>query len=173
MNRLFYLFLCAFLFACTQTEKKDSGLEEGRQQADTAEYALPLDSAVLYINRYDSIAQAILKNPAPVRAYTVRAADLLEALGLPENIKTKYKHVRAYVGMDLNNQFRLFFTPVEGASIHETNPGKDIILKGAFTRGLRGDTGIDATVIQNGEYVLDFTAPCPNTCPSDSPLSNQ
>ncbi|NOS94066.1 MAG: hypothetical protein HOP30_19285 [Cyclobacteriaceae bacterium] len=156
----------ALLFACSPKEKEEVELlNDGNQ---IAEYALDLDSAIQYVNRYDSIAKASLKDTIPFKAFTVRAVDLLEALGLPENTKVKYTHARIYLGMDQNDHFRLFFTPVQGASIKNGEAGQDVILKGPHKHGLAEDAKLQ---LSNGSYVLDFTAPCPNTCPNGSPLN--
>lgn len=154
-----------FLISCSQP--KEEIAEEVKAPA-VAEYALDLDSAVYYIHRYDSVAKANLKGSLPLKAFTIRAVDLLQALGLPEKTPVKYTHARVYLGMDKNNQFRLFFTPVEGASIKNGEAGQDVILKGPHSHGL-ADAGDGLT--SSGSYVLDFTAPCPNTCPSGSPLN--
>lgn len=171
MNKLLYLALGVMAFACTQTNDENNNLTSAPAPVmDTAEYALSLDSAVIFTKRYDSLVSEILKTKTPIRAYTIRSADLLEALGLPEKTKVQYTHVRAYMGMDMNNNFRLFLTPVDGADLESLNPGKDVILSGPFTRGIKKGLGNNLQV-DDGQYVMDFTAPCPNTCPPDSPLN--
>jgi hypothetical protein len=77
--------------------------------------------------------------------------------------------VRAYIGLDDQNQFRLLFTPVEGASIENNESGTDIILEGQFTRG--SDTS--GYPVLEGNYILNFTHPCPNFCSLDSPLFHE
>jgi hypothetical protein len=156
-----------FIIACG-TQPKDDTTDVDQGPA-VAEYALDLDSAKLYIKRYDSISRLKLDG-IPINAYTIRAADLLEALGLPENTKVKYTHARVYLGIDKNNKFRLFLTPVEGASIAKGEAGKDVILNGPHKRTLADASDVEAST---GSYVLDFTAPCPKTCPSGSQLYPQ
>jgi len=139
-------------------------------------YALPLDTAVKNIKRYHSnikmydslIAAAQGKKPdrkVPMKGFTVRAADLFEAMGMPVSDTTKatYKHIRVYFAMNKKNEFKLYLTPVEGANLSVNPPvaGKDVILNSKFF-GFGGD----------GDYVLDFTQPCPTTCPTNSPLAN-
>jgi hypothetical protein len=154
MKNYFVLFLpLIFMIGCTQ-----------QKEQTIAEYALDLDSAVQYIHRYDSIAKEVLKDSVPIKSFTIRAADLLESLGLPAKTKVKYTHARIYLGMDENNKFRIFLTPVEGASITSGVAGSDVI----FKPGLRDISDARTT---NGSYVLDFSAPCPNTCPNGSPLN--
>ncbi len=166
-NSLLSIAFVLFVVACTQQPKEDTiTLDQGPV---VAEYALDLDSARDYIKRYDSLSKQRLGG-VPVNAYTIRAADLLEALGLPEKTKVKYTHARVYLGIDKNNNFRLFLTPVDGASIHKGEAGKDVILNGPHKPTLADASDVEAST---GSYVLDFTAPCPKTCPSGSPLYPQ
>lgn len=121
---------------------------------------VPLDSAKAFIKRYDSICSKLL-GIIPIRAYTIRAQDLTQVLGLPDTTTCTYDHVRVYLGMDNNNQFKLFFTPVIKASLdpRDMQAGIDVIL---------GHIDSDP----NSGYVLDLNAPCPTTCDQTSPLYN-
>ncbi len=164
-NSLLTILFLALIIGCSQP-KEETDTE--KKAPAVAEYALDLDSAVYYIHRYDSVSKANLQGSIPIKAFTIRAADLLQALGLPEKTPVNYTHARVYLGMDKNNQFRLFFTPVEGASIKNGIAGQDVILKGPHKHGL---ADADNSLATDGSYVLDFTAPCPNTCPNGSPLN--
>lgn len=171
MKNLFYFLICiAAAFSCTKTENSldSSAPTDKPDPIDTAEYALSLDSAIIYTKRFDSIARVNFKGTVPVKAYTVRSEDLLEAMGISKKTKVKYSHVRIYLGMDLKNNFRMVLTPVEGADIDKGIPGTDKILKGPYKRTI-SDTEF---VFEDDSYVLDFTAPCPATCPTGSPLNN-
>lgn len=168
MKKVFYLLGCiTLLSACTQKEKTETSTTTA-QEATVAEYALPLDTAIAYAKRYNYMANKVLKDPAPIRAYTIRAADLLEAMGLPLNYvdSAMYDHVRVYIGMDANNKFRLLLTPVENADIANGKAGDDVILKGPFSSG----NATSGDPVMQGQYVMDFTGPCPNSC-STGPLN--
>lgn len=132
---------------------------------DTTEtlYAVALELALKDMKRYDSVTKAKLGSD-PIRAFTIRSVDLLEAMGMSpsDTVKTKFEHVRLYMGLNNTNDFKLFLTPVEGAKLDATPPvaGKDVILKG----------NIKMTATETGEnpeepYMLDFSQPCPKTCP--------
>jgi hypothetical protein len=167
MKKVIYILACIIsLSACKQKETKTTNTT---QEENAAEYALPLDTAVAYTQRYNALALEILKDSAPIKAYTIRAVDLMEALGMPLEYASsaKYSHVRVYIGMDSNNKFRLLLTPVEGADIIKEVAGNDIILKGLFTSG----TVTSGDPVLDGEYVMDFTGPCPNSCSTYSPLN--
>ena len=169
-NRYFIILCAVIIIACTQNEKKQVNADElpidPLTIIDTASFALDMDSAILYAAHYDSVAKKALGQPAPIKAYTVRATDLLEVLGISKKTKTKYQFVRVYLGFDFNNKFRLFLTPAEGADIRTGHGGRDIVLHGLHTHGLADSV----SVTREGEYMLDFTAPCPNSCPSNSKI---
>lgn len=164
MKKVIYFLACLpFTFACTKSS--ENKINNGDE---VAEYALPLDTAVSYITRYDSIVKHVLNNDIPVKAYTIRAIDLMESLGIPleDTANVKYKHIRVYLGMDAGNNFRLMLTPVKDANIEAGVPGEDVILDGSYTASTR-DAGDPINI---GQYVMDFTGPCPNSCPSNTPL---
>ncbi len=163
-NTFYFLVLITLLSACQQTEKKERAVFE----KPVAEYALAYDSAVAYTKRYDSISNAHFKGNVPIRAFTIRSTDLLEAMGISLADTVQYDHIRVYLGMDKNNKFRLLITPTKGVNIDRGIAGEDVILSGPYTRGRRG---LEATT-SDGQYVLDFTSPCPPTCPT-SGLLNQ
>jgi hypothetical protein len=168
MKNLLLVFICLCLaIGCSKTEPDQSVASVGDKDpvsSDTIEYALALDSAVLYAKRYDSIAAHYFNGTVPIKAYTIRSADLLEVLGISAKTQVNYPAVRVYLGMDLNNHFRMFLTPVEGANLDSAKAGKDKILQGKYKHGLAD--------VATGQYVLDFTSPCPATCPAkdDSPF---
>ncbi len=167
MKKVIYILACiTSLSACTQQDTKPTTLV---QEEHMAEYALPLDTAVDYVKRYNTLAMEVLKDSAPIKSYTIRAADLIEAMGMPLSYvdSVKYDHVRVYIGVDGNNKFRLLLTPVQGANIYKDIAGNDVILEGAFTSGPRS-AGANAS---QGKYVMDFTGPCPNSCSANSPLN--
>lgn len=153
MKRTIYILVCCCALACAP-EKKNTDNQEAQGKP---EYALALDSAIAYTRRFDDTTRTIL-GKVPIKAYTVRAADLLEAMGLPPTENVPYTHARIYIGLDQSNNFRLFLTPVEGADLTANPPvlGKDVYMKWASTVGA---ASVD-------EFVYDFTSPCPNSCPT-------
>jgi hypothetical protein len=178
MRKLLYGLMALLALGCNSKPSSDPALKtaSGLNLSTSSLYAVPLDTAIKNIQRYhknikmyDSmIAAAQGKKPdrkIPMKAFTVRAADLFESMGMPvaDTTKATYKHIRVYLAMNHKNEFKLYLTPVEGANLTANPPvaGKDIILKGTFL-GLGSD----------GDYVLDFTQPCPTTCPTNSPLNN-
>jgi hypothetical protein len=171
MKNLFYFLICiTIVFSCTKAEKpmEINTTADRPKPIDTAEYALSLDSAIVYTKRFDSVARATFKGATPIKAYTIRSVDLLEAMGISKKTKVTYDYVRIYLGMDFTNTFRMVLTPVVDADLPKGIAGKDVILKGPYKRTI-SDTEF---VVEDDSYVLDFTAPCPATCPTGSPLNN-
>lgn len=165
MKKIIYYMLClASVIACTQTEKNKVSIIK---EKGPAQYALSLDSAIVYAKRYDSIASARLKGTVPIKSYTIRATDLLEAMGMTKSDTIVYGNIRVYLGIDLNNKFRLLMTPVADADIDHGNAGSDVILSGKYTSDLMSA----GAVVSVGSYVLDFTGPCPTSCPTKSILN--
>jgi hypothetical protein len=166
MKNSLFVFICLCLaLGCSKTEKDPASAgitDKNPVSSDTINYALELDSAVLYVKRYDSIVASHFNGQVPIKAYTIRSVDLLEVLGISARTQVDYPAVRVYLGMDLNNHFRLFLTPVEGADLNNGTAGEDKILSGKYKHGL-------ADVV-SGQYVLDFTSPCPATCPASGPF---
>jgi hypothetical protein len=133
-----------------------------------AEFAIPLAKAKSYTRHFNNVAKICLKDSSntevTLRAFTVRVEDLLGVMGLSLQDPTVHPYVRAYLGLDsLTNEFHLLFIPAEGANIHNSKPGIDRVPNGSFKHGRVGP-------VQSGFYVLDFTSPCPPTCPEKSPL---
>lgn len=122
----------------------------------------PLSQAKICIENYVNNG---LKNNVPndkiVRAFTVKAQDVIDTLGMSVdqdgNIICKYDFFRAYIGeepavekLNLPEMFKLFLVPV----VEDENGTKDII-----------------PVAPDGiKYVYDFNTPCPNSCDFRSEL---
>jgi hypothetical protein len=118
----------------------------------------------------------------PVNGYTIRAEDLLDALGLPPSLvdsnfngDTVSRHVRIYLGYRDQGSpaevgFKLFIVPVNGANLSGNDntwkAGRDLMLDSNGNVIKRGPQ----KGIEEDEYVLDLNAPCPKTCPDGSPL---
>lgn len=123
----------------------------------TSSFRVPLPEAKENIRRYNDRCAELL-GTVPIKAYTIHAEDLMEVLGIPSSEPPiyKYSHIRAYLGLDSLNNFKLYLTPVEGANL-SADPkvaGTDVILT--------DESGM--------QYVLDLNAPCPATCDLTSPL---
>jgi hypothetical protein len=168
MKKTFFL-LTSIAILSVACNRNAGETKSNSKSDDIAEYALPLDTAISYTRNYNDLAVAVLGDSAPIRSYTIRAEDLVEAMGIPHECaeQAKYKDIRVYLGIDGQNKFRLLLTPVEGADIEHGVAGDDVILDGQFVSGNNpsGD-------MQTGRYVMDFTGPCPNSCSSSSPLYN-
>ena len=165
MKTSFYLFIgLCIAMSCAQKQTEDETSAD-----DVASYAISLDSAAMYIKNYSDSARRFFKEP-PIQAFTIRSEDLLETMGVSSNQKVKYEYVRLYLGLDFNNKFRAFLTPVDSADIDKHVAGKDVILNGKYKAGKADGVVGSGVTISEGNYVLDFTGPCPNSCPSDSPL---
>ncbi len=99
----------------------------------------------------------------PVRAFTVRSEDFLELLNIkPEQLPKNYhSHVRIYLGYE-NGNTKLYFTPVKDAVLDgDISGGEDLYWDGPF----EGNPAAARLGASNGEYLFDFTKPCPTTCP--------
>jgi hypothetical protein len=112
-----------------------------------------------------------LGDTVPVRAFTVRAVDLLTALGIPARYADspfcEHKFARVYLGYRKDSSFRLFIVPVEGANLsskirNEWWAGRDIMLD---SNGIAIPDSVVKRTKTDEENVLDLNAPCPNTCP--------
>jgi hypothetical protein len=128
-----------------------------------------LDSAVENITSFDSLSREYLDDSIPVKAFTIRAEDLLDAMGmsasLVDSASCKYKHIRVYLAYRPRVGFKLFIVPVKGAHLEEHVAGEDMLLDS--TGQVVHNKGLAAQKL----YVLDLNAPCPNTCAQNSPLS--
>lgn len=124
------------------------------------------------INLYEKYIQGTpiaFKNDATLdslpRSFTLHAADLFLALGVEptaENLsRCKFKHARAYLGLDSTAKFHLYITPVINACLTPTNSdpfnyGRDVVYK-------KDD---------NKYYVADLNSPCPSLCAQTGSVLN-
>ena len=131
----------------------------------------PLDSARIDTTCYDSVNRHHWNGVVPIKAYTIRAEDLLGALGIPakyaDSSITQYKHARVYLGFRKGKGFKLFIVPVLGADLSDSIPkgGIDVYLN---KQGLPIPPDSLKFYSADDEYVLDLNAPCPNTCAETS-----
>jgi hypothetical protein len=164
MKKIIYGFMIACfitVLACNTKSPdmdQEGNLEKVDQDATETMYAVPLDTAMSNVHYYDSVSQRYLKT-IPIKSFTIRSVDLLEAMGMkPSDIKkAPFKYVRVYLGMNKKDEFKIYLTPVVGANLSANPPiaGRDSILSGNY-KGLGG----------SGPYMLDFAQPCPKTCPN-------
>ncbi|MEI3800356.1 MULTISPECIES: hypothetical protein [unclassified Chitinophaga] len=129
------------------------------------------------IQSYDSLCRLHWKGAEPIEAYTIRAVDLLAAMGLPPELADssicRFKHIRVYLGFQDKVGFKLYVVPVDNACMKGKDPAKwnagtDVILDKDANPIL---ANIDSTgIAAYDKYVLDLNAPCPNTCPEPGPL---
>ncbi len=141
----------------------------------------PLDSAKAATARFRRFSQLGLGG-TPLKAFTVRGADLMEALDLDSLIPTNPKQreafidttaIRVYMGIDsirdtskkgYHYDFKLFVVNVNKSSYTKNIPGHDVFFSSKQVKAPKMGGAND--------YVLDFNAPCPTLCPDDSPLNN-
>ncbi len=150
------------IIACQPPASDEADDLESFEIIDTqpSMYAVSLAEAKKNIEFYDTLAKKEFGFD-PIKAFTIRSVDLAEAIGLPTKYLSKadYRHVRIYMGLDsASQQFKIYLTPVEGAKLSKGKAGKDVILSGPY----KGDGEL---ADGDGPYLMDFSAPCPKTCP--------
>jgi hypothetical protein len=178
MKQHLFIFTLLVMMGCHErpsaTTSKDSIIAENncRQAQDTVQRVLAnLGEARRNIEHYQQLCRK-WKEKEPIEAYTIRAVDLLTAMGLPASLadsdSCRFKHIRVYMGYDDAIGFKLYIVPVTGAclqgNISQWNLGMDVKLD---KDGLPVMRGIGSPAIESTDnYVLDLNAPCPNTCPA-------
>ncbi len=162
-----FLFLILFLSGCSSNpiEKNNSNDQSDPFECIvTPEDAVPFGKAMIDIENYEKYLKENNLDSNFVRAFTKSSIDFIEGLGLAidENAKVQFKHVRFYLGLNDSMEFKLYLTPVVGANLRKEKgsirAGKDHILCRSIT------AVTDKQVSQEG-YMLDFSMPCPKTCP--------
>ena len=166
MKKLSIVMLFLLGLSCQQPNS-DQAMESSYEVQDTepSMYAVSYTEAEKNISYYDSMARTYLKTD-PIKAFTIRSVDLIEAIGLTPEVDSiaKYKHVRIYLGLDSLNKFKMYLTPVKGAKLSQGKAGIDVILDGPY-EGIPDKNGeVSETT---GQYMMDFTKPCPTTCPEE------
>lgn len=126
--------------------------------ADVLQDTIPLEQAIDDIRRYKEFADSAFtaSGLSALRAFTLNTADLLKALNITTS-NTDDLHVRGYMAINKNNEFRFYLVRVVDAALkpnpHDCVAGKDEMFK-----------------YEGKMYVLDLNAPCPKTCDIESPL---
>lgn len=165
------LLIAGIISALACSTKPSDGVQKSESKEGTfldasrTLFAVPIDKVKKDTAYYDSIfikfdslvAVAAGKKPSkqiPIKSFTVHTADLFEAMGMPvrDTNKTVFKYVRVYLGLDKKAGFKLYLTPVKGKNV----TGQDSILNYRKLQNM-GD---------GGGYMLDFSSPCPKTCPN-------
>lgn len=132
----------------------------------TAIYAVPYDTFKTDTARYNQIIRAVFNGNDPIKAFTIRSSDLTQVMGMPQGSvgKAAFKDVRFYMGLTADSTFKLYLVPVVDAKLNAGKGGYDSIPYGKF-EGNPFNTSQQIVAVQEGQYVYDFTAPCPTTCP--------
>ena len=152
------LLICGMMtFSCSQSPSEpEKSANVDANETSCGSVRTPLAVAKSWVLNYDTIwSRHYGPGSPPIKAYTIRSRDLLEALGLPVSTVCKFDYVRAYIGMDTESNFKLFFTPVVGADLCNGIGGRDTLLT-------------DPAGDPRGAYVLDLNTPCPQLCGTDN-----
>lgn len=127
-----------------------------------------LDNAKKCIHIFDSTWHSFdpSHQACPIKAFTIKAEDLLAALGITQPTSPLYTHVRVYLGLTPTDTFKLFVVAVDsdGEGPHP------LIGKDHFFNVVEGSVHVDPAP-HSGHYVMDLNAPCPFTCDEASPLN--
>ncbi|MBS1772059.1 MAG: hypothetical protein JST82_04320 [Bacteroidetes bacterium] len=118
---------------------------------------------ITYPSGYDSQA-----NNIPIKGFTIRAEDILAAIGISDSVPHQFDDIRVYLGYNQSqNKFKLYILPVDKANIADSISGTDVLLNrnGDPVPGPHDKPLTD-------KYVLDLNAPCPSLCDVNSPLLN-
>nr|WP_295870510.1 hypothetical protein [uncultured Chitinophaga sp.] len=182
MKHLFSLTLLLGLAAagCQQQPSPDNRqpdappkIDCSQNNDDVGRVLANLVAARRNIYSYDSLCRRHWEGIPPVESYTIRAVDLLAAMGMPTDLADsamcRFKHVRVYLGFQDKVGFKLYIVPVANACLQGKDPakwdaGRDVILN---KKGNPIIVPLDSTAIaEDDKYVLDLNAPCPKTCPT-------
>lgn len=171
-NSGFSIVLIACFIALASCQNNQPGQAATGPLKDTAvsKVLCPLTTAQNDIAYFDSLCQQTLGSD-PIKAYTIRAVDLVTALGMDTTYTSEYQYIRVYLGyrrsngMNKDTGFKLYIVPVEGANLANHVGGYDIILD-SIGKSVGKNPGIG-----NNTFVLDLNAPCPNTCATNSLLN--
>lgn len=149
-----------FTFACTnKAETKESNVTTSNVHEIPPAILVPVSEAAGNIQNYINMCDSLLQDHVPVLAFTTRAADLLGAMGLSDTLEKhcNYNHVRAYIGLDAQKKFKLYFVSVSGATLSANYGGEDVAVPG--------------TPPSLEPNVLDLNTPCPQVCATNNIFS--
>lgn len=174
MKQITLTLLCTgifFLSSCKDAVREEPPTETVTQVLRSA------DSAKADIAYFDTVSAMLVDQAGgsgtPIKAFTVRAVDLLAAMGMPaaEPPTLPYDHIRVYLGFNKSaGQFKLYIVPVAQASINNQQSGQDLMLD-AHGNAVQPEQVYPPGYLSD-KYVLDLNAPCPNLCDVQTPLTN-
>lgn len=178
---LLILTLLSTLMSCNHQPVRSVVENDCSQAEDSIPHVLcRLTTARQNIRTYLDFCRKHGEGDSVIESFTIRAVDLLGALGMPasyaDSAICKYKHVRVYMGYQAKAGFKLYIVPVRNACLKGKDPskwngGEDLLLD---ERGEPQEVNTDSTaMLVDNTFVLDLNAPCPNTCPTNSPLKIQ
>ena len=179
---LVYVGIVLFIAACSSnssdknTAPQLSGMPIRLGMLDTTVFK-SRDSAEKDVKYYEELCKKAFGNAAtPIQFFTVRATDLLAAMGI-DTLYTadapsyKQRYVRVTIAYNqAGNQFKLYVQPVKDANLD----GPDSSRTAGYALYFRRNGTIDSNSGKAGPmpktsepdslYVADLNAPCPNTC---------
>jgi hypothetical protein len=163
------LLLAVFISTAACNNAKQSTPPGGNEPTPPVTDVLcPLDSAVTDIATFDTLCKRFVTDTAgetvptvPIKGFTIHAADLFAAMGITEYQEPPYAHIRIYLGYRLNDGFKVYLVPVQGANLADNEPGTDLMLN--------AEGHVNPTAGEPN-FVLDLNAPCPSICDINSPL---
>lgn len=180
-SQLLCIALCATIMlapACRQqhqAQEKTLSSQQGTvHNPGIARILYAADSARNDIALFDSLCTAHFQNNVPAKAFTIRAIDLFDALGMPyDSSVCTYTHIRVYMGYQkAGHNFKLFIVPVKDASLNPPiiSAGIDYLLdsQGHAVPPQPWPKGGNSR-----QFVLDLNTPCPSTCDMGSPLMKE
>lgn len=143
----------------------------GGEYVEDLSYRVPYEYARACIDNFTKRVSALSEKM--VLSFTIDRQDFLQTIKIHSEtpIDSRFEYARGYIGLDpVTNQFHIFFTPVEGVKTDDNgniiDAGRDVILRGKYQtkdrfsgRPITSGNGDD-----EGAYMLDLNAPCPETC---------
>lgn len=154
--------------ACNNTNQPDQP-PQGSEPTPVTEVLCPLDSAVTDIATFGALCEEFVTDTAgkkvqtpPIKGFTIRSVDLFAAMGMAAPADAPpYDHIRIYLAYRLNDGFKVYLVPVQGADLDSGKAGSDLILD---------SEGHPNPPEGAPKFVLDLNAPCPSICDVNSPL---
>lgn len=166
------LFVC--LIACNQGSTTKTTASSNVTINDVPLTSLLVDNKIIQadVNGFELLFTE--HNMPALKAYTVRASELLAAMGIDTNLvkgQVAYNHIRVYPGYDKEQGYKLYILPVEDADLVKGLGGFDMVFnKDGKVIGRRSGWGglSKAADGDSSWYGLNLNAPCPNTCPQNN-----
>lgn len=176
------MLLVTFVAAIAACDNKAAHRNTGSGSPDVLDSVqlvlTPYAVAAEDIGRFERIQDTLLKHAnlsqfgtkTAITAYTIRAIDMLAAMGLPSSLVTskecQFKYARVYLAVDSMLKFKLYIVPVQDANLTDSIGGTDIYLN---SKGKYKKPGMQQE--DTDKYMLDLNAPCPSTCATNPPIA--